>query len=160
VSLPDGSVVGVGYADQNGQAYKAIGKVLVERGALAIEEVTLFSIRRWLNENPSYVFFVIRDEPEKGPVGSLNVPLTAARSIAIDPKLVDLGVPIWLTSHFPGQPDQPLNRLVLAQDTGGAIKGNVRADVFWGTGEDAEQLAGLMKSPGQLYVLLPKAVNQ
>ncbi len=171
VSLPDGSTVGVGYADQNGQAYKAIGKVLVERGALAIEEVTLFSIRRWLNENPeqaesvlnenpSYVFFVMRDEPETGPVGSLNVPLTAGRSIAIDPKLVDLGVPIWLTSHFPGQPEQPLNRLVLAQDTGGAIKGNVRADVFWGTGEDAEKMAGLMKSPGQLYVLLPKSVDQ
>jgi len=171
VSLSDGSEVGVGYADQNGQAYKAIGKVLVDRGALAIEDVTLFSIRRWLNENPeqaesvlnenpSYVFFVMRDEPETGPVGSLNVPLTAGRSIAIDPKLVDLGVPIWLTSHFPGQPEQPLNRLVLAQDTGGAIKGNVRADVFWGTGEDAEQMAGLMKSPGQLYVLLPKSNDQ
>ncbi len=167
VSLPDGDVVGVGYADQNGQPYKAIGKVLVDQGEMEIEEVTLFSIRRWLSENPdraelilnsnpSYVFFVLRDQPGKGPVGSLNVPLTAGRSIAIDPKLVDLGVPIWLSSHYPGQPEQPLKRLVLAQDTGGAIKGNVRADVFWGTGEDAEQLAGLMKSPGELFVLLPK----
>ncbi len=168
VQLPDGEMVGVGYADQNGHPYRAIGKVLVDRGELALDEVTLFTIRDWLrahpdeamellNQNPSYVFFVFRDAPAEGPVGSLNVPLTAGRSLAIDPKLVDLGVPIWLDTFYPGEPDRPLQRLVMAQDTGGAIRGNLRADLFWGHGEEAERLAGTMKSRGTLMVLLPRA---
>ena len=167
VQLDTGEVIGVGYADQNGHPYRAIGRDLVERGELAIEEVTLFSIRRWLNEhpdqaqellfeNPSYVFFVLREAPEKGPVGSLNVPLTPVRSLAIDPKLVNLGVPIWLDTHYPGDENRPLRRLVMAQDTGGAIKGNLRADLFWGHGEEAERQAGAMKSRGSMVVLLPR----
>ena len=163
-------MIGVGYADQNGHPYRAIGRSLVEQGELALEEVTLFSIRRWLKdnpekaeallfENPSYVFFVLREAPEKGPVGSLNVPLTPVRSLAIDPKLVNLGVPIWLDTHYPGQEERPLRRLVLAQDTGGAIKGNLRADLFWGHGPEAERQAGEMKSRGSLVVLLPRAVS-
>ncbi len=170
VQLDDGQVIGVGYADQNGHPYRAIGRDLVERGELALEEVTLFSIRRWLRdnpdeaeallfENPSYVFFVLREAPEKGPVGSLNVPLTPIRSLAIDPKLVNLGVPIWLDTHYPGQEDRPLRRLVMAQDTGGAIKGNLRADLFWGHGEEAERQAGEMKSQGSLVVLLPRVIS-
>ena len=171
IRLDDGTMVGVGYADQNGHPYRAIGKVLVDRGELALDEVTLFSIRRWLrdnpenaaellNQNPSYVFFVLRDSPSEGPVGSLNVPLTPGRSLAIDPTLVSLGVPIWLDSHYPGKPEEPLQRLVLAQDTGGAIRGNLRADLFWGHGSEAEMLAGEMKSAGSLLVLLPVSGSQ
>jgi membrane-bound lytic murein transglycosylase A len=170
VQLRDGNIIGVGYADQNGHAYRSIGKILVDRGELVLEEVTLFTIREWLrshpdeavellNQNPSYVFFVLRDDPGQGPVGSLNVPLTPTRSIAIDPKLVSLGVPMWLSTHYPGAPEQPMQRLVFAQDTGGAIKGNVRADVFWGHDDGAEQAAGTMKSPGSLFVLLPKILS-
>lgn len=169
VRLDDGRMVGVGYSDQNGQPYRAIGKILVERGELAMEDVTLFSIKNWLRENPdqageimnanpSYVFFVLRDKAGDGPVGSMNVPLTAERSIAIDPELVSLGVPVWLASHYPGEPENAMQKLVFAQDTGGAIKGNLRADFFWGHGREAEQAAGTMKSPGQLWVLLPRTM--
>ena len=167
VQLPNGKVIGVGYSDQNGHVYKSIGKVLVDQGEMALKDVSLFTIKQWLidnpedaedllNKNPSYIFFVLREQPEKGPVGSLNVPLTPKRSIAIDPKLIDLGAPIWLSTHYPGNPELPLQQLVFAQDTGGAIKGHLRADLFWGHDKDAEQAAGTMKSPGSLMVLLPK----
>ena len=168
VQLPSGKVVGVGYSDQNGHPYKAIGKVLVDQEQLKLEEVSLFSIKRWLeqnpdqaeqvlNANPSYIFFVLRDDPGSGPIGSLNVPLTGGRSLAIDPRLIKLGAPVWLITHYPGDPEQPLHRLVMAQDTGGAIKGNVRADLFWGNGDVAEQAAGTMKSKGEMIVLLPRS---
>ena len=168
VQLPDGNIIGVGYSDQNGHPYKSIGKVLVDQGEMVLEDVSLFSIKQWLidnptkadtllNQNPSYVFFVLRENPTKGPIGSLNVPLTAGRSIAIDPKLINLGVPMWLSTHYPSKPDQPLQRLVFAQDTGGAIKGHVRADLFWGHDKEAERAAGTMQSVGTLIVLLPKA---
>ncbi|NKB77613.1 MAG: hypothetical protein GKR96_11375 [Gammaproteobacteria bacterium] len=131
------------------------------------EEISLFTIRQWLrdhpekaeallNENPSYVFFTLREDPDDGPIGSLNVPLTAERSIAIDPKLVSLGTPIWLMTNRPGEPSQPYNRLVIAQDTGGAINGPLRVDLFWGHDRHAEQSAGEMKEQGELIVLLPK----
>ncbi len=166
VQLPDGRIIGVGYSDQNGHVYRAIGKVLVDRKELALEDVSLFSIRQWLrdhpdqaqdllNQNPSYVFFVLRDKPGEGPVGSLNVPLTPRRSIAIDPELISLGVPMWLSTHYPGDVERPLKQLVFAQDTGGAIKGTLRADLFWGHDTDAERAAGTMKSRGSLVVLLP-----
>ena len=167
VELPDGKVIGVGYSDQNGHPYHAIGKTLVERGELELEQVSLFTIKQWLNEhpdraeellnrNPSYIFFVLRDDPGQGPIGSLNVPLTAERSIAIDPELIELGTPMWLSTHYPDNPDQPFQKLVFAQDTGGAIKGHLRADVFWGHDQAAERAAGTMKSPGSLIVLLPR----
>ena len=166
VQLPDGKIIGAGYANQNGHAYIPIGRKLIEMGELTREEVSLFSIKAWLksnperakallNENPSYVFFVLRDKPEEGPTGSLNVPLTAERSLAIDPKFVELGAPIWLNTSYPGAGQQPLQKLVMAQDTGGAIKGQLRADLFWGTGERAERMAGTMKQPGEMYILLP-----
>lgn len=168
VQLPDGNVIGAGYSDQNGHPYKAIGKTLVERGELELEQVSLFTIKQWLsehpdqaedllNQNPSYIFFVLREDPGQGPIGSLNVPLTAERSIAIDPKLIQLGTPMWLSTHYPGSPDRPLKKLVFAQDTGGAIKGHLRADLFWGNDQDAERAAGTMKSPGSLIVMLPNA---
>ena len=167
VQLADGSVVAVGYAEQNGHPYQSIGRALIEMGELQPEEVTLFSIREWLHsnpermyevlaQNPSYVFFNLKDTPEDGPVGSLNVVLTPRRSIAVDRNVIPLGAPVWLQTTLPNEDRSPLNQLMLAQDTGGAIKGHVRADVFWGRGGEAEEMAGLMKQPGELFVLLPR----
>lgn len=167
VQLPDGDELAVGYADQNGHPYKAIGRTLVERGALPADAVSLFSIRAWLKDNPqeaeavlhsnpSYVFFMLRDTPGAGPLGSLNVPLTPERSIAVDPSFIKLGLPVWLDTRLPDD-GSVYRRLMVAQDTGGAIKGAVRADVFFGRGDRAERLAGYMKQPGRLYVLMPRA---
>ena len=107
-----------------------------------------------LNSNPSYVFFREMPNSEGGPVGALGVPLTAGRSIAIDPRAVPLGVPVFLATTRPNS-SQPMNRLVMAQDTGGAIKGAVRADFFWGFGKEAGEQAGRMKQQGRLWLLLP-----
>jgi len=167
IQLPDGRIIGAGYANQNGRAYHSIGKFLIEMGEIAREDISLNSIKKWLkdnpdratellNKNPSYVFFTLRDKVEDGPIGSLNVPLTAERSLAIDPKFVKLGAPIWLSTTYPDAGNQPLQKLVIAQDTGGAIKGQLRADLFWGTGERAEKMAGNMKQPGELFILLPR----
>jgi membrane-bound lytic murein transglycosylase A len=167
VRLPDGTLLFVGYADQNGHPYQAIGRRLVELGALQVEEVNLESIRAWLkahpqeaegvlNSNPSYVFFLRRESNLPGPLGSLNVPLTRERSIAVDPAYIPLGTPVWLDTTLGNGSEQPYRRLMFAQDTGGAIKGAVRADVFFGFGEDAERRAGAMKSRGRLYVLWPQ----
>ncbi|MCY4051326.1 MAG: MltA domain-containing protein [Gammaproteobacteria bacterium] len=167
IKLTDGRIIGAGYSDQNGHPYVAIGKVLIDWGELEREEVTLFSIREWLhdhpaqarvllNQNPSYVFFEIRENVEEGPIGSLATPLTPERSIAIDPSVIPLGTPIWLETYLPDNPEQPYNRLYMSQDTGGAIKGPLRADIFWGNGDSAEYMAGLMKEQGKLIALLPK----
>ncbi|MBN8449677.1 MAG: murein transglycosylase A [Candidatus Accumulibacter sp.] len=168
VRLPDGSVVRLAYADQNGHPYQSIGKVLVERGEITLEQASMASIKQWaranpsrlselLNANPSYVFF--REQPARGhdgegPSGALGVPLTPERSIAVDPRHVPLGAPVFLSTS---QPDAatPLRRLVLAQDTGGAIRGAVRADLFWGFGTQAGNQAGRMKQQGEMWVLLP-----
>ena len=167
IQLDDGSRVAVGYAQQNGHPYQSIGRVLAEMGELELEEVTLFTIRDWLKsnpdrlnevlaKNPSYIFFELRDADADGPVGSLNVTLTPRRSIAVDRNVIPLGAPVWLQTTLPDEQQSPFNQLMLAQDTGGAIKGHVRADVFWGQGNEAEQMAGLMKQRGRLYVLLPR----
>jgi membrane-bound lytic murein transglycosylase A len=165
VRLPDGGEVAVGYADQNGHPYRSLGGRLIELGALTREEVTLTRIRDWLaahpeetgallNSNPSYIFFTQRDASLAGPLGSLGVALTAERSVAVDPVYIPLGLPVWLDTVLPD--GTPLQRLALAQDTGGAIKGPVRADLFLGQGAEAGRLAGEMKQRGRLYVLLPK----
>ncbi len=175
VRLPDGKLIGIGYANQNGHPYRSIGNVLFQLNELTREEISLFTIRQWLREhpnraeellfrNPSYVFFVLRananDDPNDGsddaPLGTLNIPLTPQRSIAVDPAVVNLGTPLWLSTNFPGDAKRPYRRLVFAQDTGGAIKGALRADLFWGHGEAAERAAGTMKESGTLIVLLPK----
>jgi membrane-bound lytic murein transglycosylase A len=163
----------VGYAAQNGHPYFAIGKDLVERGALRPEEVSLQSIRRWLaahpeeagavlHRNPSYVFF--QEIEGEGPLGAQGVALTPGRSLAVDLSQIPLGVPLWLSAGMPapheGEPDRKLRRLLIAQDTGGAIQGPVRGDVFWGHGEEAAEIAGRMKHRGRLWVLLPKRANQ
>ena len=171
VELPDGEVLAVGYADQNGHPYRSIGAELVKMEALEREQVNMFTIKRWLqdhpqqagdlvNSNASYVFFALNEDPRQSAVGSLNVPLTAERSIAIDREIIPLGVPVWLDTKLPDDgADSRYRRLVMAQDTGGAINGPVRADLFWGRGERAERMAGLMKQPGSLYVLLPKTAE-
>jgi membrane-bound lytic murein transglycosylase A len=172
IRLDDGEVVRVGYASRNGHPYRAIGRDLIEIGALAPEEVSLQSIRAWLQahpqdaaammaRNPSYIFF--REHPElaaaDGPLGTEGVPLTAGRSLAVDRRFLPLGVPLWLDTTAPSpQGAAPLRRLMIAQDTGGAIKGVVRGDVFWGSGARAEAIAGPMKSPGRYAILLPRAL--
>ncbi|MDP9196552.1 MAG: MltA domain-containing protein, partial [Pseudomonadota bacterium] len=128
--------------------------------------VTMPAVRAWLaahpdraaevmHQNASYVFFRELDG-EEGPLGAQNVPLTPGRSLAVDRTLIPLGAPLWLDTVDPLDMSRPLRRLMVAQDTGGAIRGPVRGDFFWGHGEDAEQRAGVMKSPGRYYVLLPK----
>ncbi|UCV08525.1 murein transglycosylase A [Dechloromonas denitrificans] len=165
LKLSDGSTVRLNYADQNGHTYQSIGRLLVERGELKLEEASMQGIQAWaranpgrlddlLNANPSYVFFREMPNGKDGPVGALGVPLTAERSIAIDPRSVPLGVPVFLATTRPNSA-QALNRLVMAQDTGGAIKGAVRADFFWGFGKEAGEQAGRMKQSGRLWVLLP-----
>ena len=168
VSLPDGSVVRLAYADQNGQPYKAIARYLVQKGDLTVEQATAPGLRAWLashperlrevlNANPSVVFF--REEslvdPSLGPKGALGVPLTAGRSIAVDPRNLPLGAPLFLSTTVPGT-EAPLRRLVMAQDTGGAIRGVVRADLFFGLGHDAGEQAGAMRQQGRLWLLWPK----
>jgi membrane-bound lytic murein transglycosylase A len=165
VKLPDGSLVRLNYADQNGYPYQSIGRLLVERGELKLEEASMQGIQAWaranpgrldelLNANPSYVFFREVPNSNDGPVGALGVPLTAERSIAVDPRSVPLGVPVFLATTRPNSV-QAMNRLVMAQDTGGAIKGAVRADFFWGFGKIAGEAAGRMKQSGRLWLLLP-----
>ena len=166
VVLDDGSVMQVGYAGTNGRRYVAIGGELAARGAIPKDEVSMQSIRAWLaphpdqaerimETNPSYVFF--RDLQGDGPIGSEGTVLTAGRSLAIDPRFVAFGIPIWLETRDPLDPSRPLDRLLVAQDTGGAIKGPVRGDVFWGPGHEAAERAGHMKSQGRYYLLLPKS---
>lgn len=166
VTLDNGDVVRVSYADQNGHPYKSIGRILVERGELTLDQASMQGIRAWgtrnpqklpalLNENPSYVFFRELPANGDGPPGALGVPLTAGRSIAVDPRAVPLGAPVFLATTEPNS-SVPLNRLMVAQDTGGAIKGAVRADFYWGSGAEAAQQAGRMRQRGQMWVLLPK----
>jgi membrane-bound lytic murein transglycosylase A len=174
IRLDDGTTMRVGYADQNGHPYRSIGRVLMDRGLLTLGETTMQGIRDWgrrnpdklpalLDENPSYVFF--REVPPPvpgtlaaeidGPFGSLGVPLLARRTIAVDTRSIPLGTPVYLATTRPLS-DEPLQRLVLAQDTGGAIRGAVRADFFWGFGDDAGRQAGRMRQQGRMWILWPK----
>jgi membrane-bound lytic murein transglycosylase A len=170
IRLANGEIMRVGYAAKNGQPYRAVGRVLIDRGALAKEDVSMQSIRAWLEANPtdanavmaanpSYVFFRAlpkRDPPRDGPDGAQGVTLTAGRSLAVDRRFVPLGIPVWVASQNPDRPEFQTRRLVVAQDTGGAITGPVRGDVFWGTGHEAGERAGLMREFGSYYFLLPR----
>lgn len=166
IHLDNGERVSVGYADQNGQPYQSIGKILIERGELSADKASMQGIKDWgrrnpdklrdlLNANPSYVFFRELPSDLSGPLGALGVPITAERSLAIDPRYIPLGAPVFLSTTYPNS-SKPLQRLMLAQDTGGAIKGAVRADFFWGAGLEAGRQAGAMKQRGRMWVLLPK----
>jgi membrane-bound lytic murein transglycosylase A len=167
VQLDDGSTLRLAFADVNGHPYRAIGRYLVERGELTVEQANAPGLRQWLalhperqaevfNANPSVVFF--REEKlgdaTVGPRGSLTVPLTAGRSLAVDPRLLPLGAPFFLSTTHPVT-GAPLQRLMLAQDTGGAIRGALRADLFWGLGPEAGDLAGRMRQDGALWLLWP-----
>jgi len=171
VALADGGEMRVGYADQNGHAYYAIGRELVKRGHLQAGQVTADAIKAWLRANPaaadeimntnrSYVFF--RELTGDGPIGAEGVALTPGRSLAVDRAHFALGVPMWLDTTFPAEDaaeGRPLRRLMMAQDTGGAIRGPVRGDVFYGHGPQAERLASGMRQPGRYWLLLPRTVT-
>lgn len=159
VELPDGSIRRVGYDGQNGHPYYAIGKELIKRGALTKENVSMQSIKAWLAAHPvegrevmrtnkSYVFFKFNED---GPKGGEGVTLTPNRSLAVDRSLIPYGLPVYLATENPVH-----NQLMVAQDTGGAIRGAVRGDIFYGYGEEAERLAGPMNSKGRYWFLLPK----
>lgn len=165
VQMPDGSIVRVGYAGKNGHAYYAIGGELIRRGEIAQEQMSMQAIRTWLATHPqqapalmrmngSYVFFRLIDG--EGPIGAQGVALTPGRSVAVDPSFVPYGVPVWLETTDPLLGGTPLRRLVVAQDTGGAIKGPIRGDLFWGSDETAAAGAGLMKQDGRWFLLLPR----
>lgn len=167
--LPDGSTMRVGYADHNGHPYRSIGRWLVDAGEMPLDQASMQGIKAWvrrnpertnelLNQNPAFVFF--REMPaangngDDGPIGSLGVPLSAGRSIAVDPRSIPLGAPVFLATTWPLS-SRPLQRLMLAQDTGSAIRGAVRADFFWGFGTEAAEQAGRMKQAGSLWLLWP-----
>jgi membrane-bound lytic murein transglycosylase A len=174
IELADGSVMRVGYADQNGHPFRSVARVLIDRGELAPERASMQGIVAWakahpeqtralLDENPSYVFF--REVPAPppgsldaridGPIGTLGVPLAAERAIAVDARAIPLGAPVFLATTMPLS-KMPLQRLVLAQDTGGAIRGAVRADYYWGFGPGAGREAGRMRQDGRMWLLWPK----
>ncbi|MCF6177815.1 MAG: MltA domain-containing protein [Geopsychrobacter sp.] len=170
ILLPDGEKVMINYANQNGHPYRSIGRLLLERGAMTRDQMSMQNIRRWvaenpeagrklLDENPSYVFFRTLAKGIESPPGALGIPLSAERSLAVDRRNIPLGAPVFLAGSRPDS-SAPLNRLMVAQDTGGAIKGRVRADFFWGMGAEAGAIAGRMKQQGRLWVLLPKTFKQ
>nr|WP_211166101.1 murein transglycosylase A [Azoarcus sp. TTM-91] len=169
IQLPDGSYARVGYADQNGHPYQSIGRWLVDQGELPLEKASMDGIKRWaaahparltelLNANPSYVFFRELPQREGGPIGAQGTQITAGRSLAVDPRYVPLGAPVFLATTYPLS-EKPLQRLMVAQDTGGAIKGVVRADFFWGFGPEAGAQAGRMRQQGKMWVLLPNGMQ-
>jgi membrane-bound lytic murein transglycosylase A len=162
--MTDGGIVWVGFGGKNGHEYRSIGRELVRRGLFEAHQVSAAVIKRWvsanpaegralLNHNPSYVFFRRIEDlpPELGPLGAIQVPLTAGRSIAVDPEFVPLGAPVWLEKGGAA----PLHRLMVAQDTGSAIKGMQRGDVFYGSGAAAGRVAGRTRDGGRMIVLLP-----
>ena len=171
VRFGPGSVFRLDYAGQNGRPYTAIGRILVHMGALSSAELSLQGIRTWLLGHPqlapeimerdaSYVFFRLAplSHAKLGPVGTEGVPLTAGASLAVDPHFHALGIPFYIVAPPPRRGGAPLHQLMIAQDTGGAIKGPLRGDVFWGHGASAEQLAGAMKERGRFFVLLPPSL--
>lgn len=166
IKLENGESLPVGYADQNGHPYQSIGRVLIDKGELTPDKTSMQGIKDWgrrnpdklrelLNANPSYVFFRELPGGLPGPLGALGVPIAAERSIAVDPRFIPLGAPVFLSTTYPNS-GQPLRRVMLAQDTGGAIKGSVRADFFWGAGFEAGRQAGAMRQQGKIWVFLPK----
>ena len=170
VRLDTGETIRLQYADANGHPYRSIGRYLVEQGELTSEAATAGGIRAWLaahpdradevlNANPSVVFFTTATlhDPQEGPKGTLGVPLTANRSLAVDPRYIPLGTPVFVATSDP-LTQTPLRRLLFAQDTGGAIKGIMRADWFFGFGASAAEQAGHMRNPGRLWLLWPKGM--
>lgn len=171
VRLPDGRLLRLAFAAKNDRPYTSVGKLLIERGAIPRDEVSMQTIRAWLAAHPadvrpllrrneSYIFFKRLDgvDPETGPPGAERVNLTPGRSLAVDRRFHPLGVLFWLETRAP-EPYGPVRRLMVAQDTGTAIRGLQRADVFWGAGAEAAEIAGRMKEPGELIALVPKTLR-
>ena len=165
LELENGDRLRLAYADQNGHPYRSVGRYLVERGELTLDQASMQGIKTWaaanpeklldlLNVNPSYVFFRETADP-RGPIGALGVPLVPQYSVAVDRRFIPLGAPLLLATTYPLS-DDPLVRLVAAHDTGGAIRGVVRADFFWGTGAEAGAMAGRMRQPGKMWLLWPR----
>ena len=168
VVLPDGDRVRIGFAGSNGLPFYAIGRALIDEGIIDRKTVSMQSIRDWLRNNPAeakalmhrnkrFIFFRLIEG--EGPIGAQGVALTPGRSLAVDPAFVALGTPLWLATSYPAE-ERPLNRLMVAQDTGSAIKGVVRGDFFWGSGEAALHYAGRMKQTGRFWLLLPRSLVQ
>jgi len=170
IRFKDGSSMRVGYAGQNGHPYVSLGKIMGDEGLIPKDQINFFTIRQWLythrtrafammERNPSYVFFKRLDTP--GAVGAAGAVLTAQRSLAVDNRYIPYGLPLFMETRLPATPgvsDPPFDRLLIAQDTGGAIRGPVRGDVFFGQGEQAEYLAGTMKGHGVYSLLVPKEI--
>ena len=172
VQLENGERIRVGYAANNGHPFFGIARTLIDNGSVSRENASMQAVRDWLRANPEearqlmhrnrrYIFF--REIEGEGPIGAMGLPLTAMRSLAVDPAFLPLGAPLWLDTTWPaGGPEagEPMRRLMVAQDTGSAIKGPVRGDFFWGTGETALDRAGGMKQTGRYFLLLPRAVAE
>jgi len=166
IELPNGDIVNVGFANQNGRKYVSIGKYMLNEGYIGRGteySASVQGMKKWfddnpqmvdevLNQNPSYVFF---EERKKGATGSLGVELVAQRNLAVDTKYIKLGLPVFINTKNPIT-NENIDQLMVAADTGGAIKGEIRADFFWGFSKDAEKFAGSMKEKGELYILVPK----
>ena len=163
ILLPNGKYIYVGYAGQNGYPYYSIGKEFIKRGLIKKEDISLETIKQWLKTHPqqadeimnlnrSYIFFQVRSQGATGSLGTLLIP---NRNIAIDKTIVPLGYPVFIQTTNPIT-QQPINKLVVAADTGGAIKGDIRADIFFGSGKIAQKLAGMMKNDGKLIIFVPK----
>lgn len=165
IRLADGNVLRAGFSASNGHKYRSIGKELLRRGALGDRGISAANIKAWvrdnpaagkalLNHNPRYIFFrEVTDLPENaGPIGAMSVPLSALRSLAVDPNYIPLGTPVWIDKRG----SDPLRRLMIAQDVGAAIKGPHRGDIFYGSGADAGRTAGRIKDGGDFFLLLPK----
>jgi len=168
IEFDDGSRLRLGYADQNGHPYRSLGRYLVERGEMPLDQASMQGIQAWaeahpdklraaLDANPSYVFFrVLPDLPaQDGPIGALGVPLRAGASLAVDRRFIPLGAPVYLATTEPLS-EVPLERLTVALDTGGAIRGPLRGDFYWGSGPDAGAMAGRMRQQGRLWLLWPR----
>ncbi|MDE2647418.1 MAG: MltA domain-containing protein [Paracoccaceae bacterium] len=162
VLLKDGSIIRVGYDGKNGHKYISIGKILINRGVFDAKKITQKKLKDWifnnpkqgnelLLENPSYIFFKVLSNlvESEGPMGTMETPLTPLRSLAVDPNYIPLGAPVWIEKEG----DIPLRQLMIAQDTGSAIKGSKRADIFYGTGKKAEELAGNVVDLGRMIIL-------
>jgi membrane-bound lytic murein transglycosylase A len=172
VKLTDGTIIRIHYDGKNGHPYTSIGRYLIEKGLLAADKVSMGALKRWLKADPergrlvmqqnaSYVFFrELRSAEAKSPLGAMSAPLTAGRSLAVDPGFHTLGLPIYVSASDMKHVSKSgaFNRLMIAQDVGSAIKGPERGDIFFGSGDAAGRLAGVTKHPGKFIVLLPKEV--
>jgi membrane-bound lytic murein transglycosylase A len=170
VRLPDGGRIRIGFADVNGHPYRSLGRYLVDRGEMTLDQASMQNIKAWaeqnphklrdaLNANPSYVFFreLKNLSVEEGPIGAQGVPLTGGYSLAVDRRFVPLGAPVYVATTYPLSPE-PLERLMAAQDTGGAIRGVVRGDFYWGSGPDAGTVAGRMRNPVRMWLFWPRGL--